>query len=134
MNNAPTLRVACHILNLQAPKKPRHIATDVFVAAIDGMLTERMSVCSTLWDAGIKADFAYKAKPKLIKQFEHCDKDENQIPFVVILAGDEWSRGEVKIKEMSLPAGHPDVAGVTVSMSALVDELKTRLEGKFTSG
>ena len=125
-----SLSLSPHSLSLpkhQAPKKPRHIATDVFVAAIDGLLDERMAVCAQLWTGGIQADFLYKTKPKLMKQFEHCEKEENQIPWMVILAPEEWNRGEVKIKDMNLPADHPETSGVVVAVKDLVAEMKKRL-------
>ncbi|KAG8966192.1 Cytoplasmic and mitochondrial histidine tRNA synthetase [Tulasnella sp. 419] len=72
--------------------------TEVYVMSVgDGLLLERMSVIKRLWDAGIKAEFMYKTKPKLRAQFEYCDKE--QIPFAVIIGPDEWKSGLVKVKE-----------------------------------
>ncbi|CAG8790032.1 13851_t:CDS:10, partial [Dentiscutata erythropus] len=72
---------------------------EVYVMAVaDGLLEDRMKICSELWDAGIKAEFMYKNKPKLQPQFSVCDRD--QIPFAVIIGRDELNRGEVRIKDM----------------------------------
>ncbi|CAG8525859.1 16103_t:CDS:2 [Cetraspora pellucida] len=48
----------------------------------DGLLENRMKICSELWNAGINV----------------CNYD--QIPFVVIINCDELNHGEVRIKDM----------------------------------
>ena len=112
----------------KSDKPLRHIATEVYVIAIDGQLEERMKICAELWEAGISADFQYKSKPKLLKQFEYCDKSENQIPWAVIVGGDEIARGEVRIKDMLSKSDDPAIkSGVLVKRADLVAELKTRL-------
>lgn len=108
----------------------RSTEVDVFVMAFGGkgftgMLAERMSVAKTLWDGGIKAEFAYKLKPKLPAQFKMAE--QNGIPFAVILGEDEQAQGKVKIKEMGLPDGHPEKDGVLISLSNLVQEVQRRL-------
>jgi histidyl-tRNA synthetase len=45
----------------------------------------------------------------------------------VILGEDELSAGQVKIKEMGLPEGHPEKEGVSVDIKNLVDEIKLRI-------
>ena len=76
-----------------------------------------------------KADFAYKTKPKLVKQLEYCDKEENQIPYAVIIGSDEVARGEVRIKDMRLTTDDKELKmGVIVKRSDLVAELKKRLQ------
>src|SRR5262249_4721769 len=43
---------------------------DVYIMAFgDGLLLERMSIASQLWDAGIATEFMAKVKPKLPQQF-----------------------------------------------------------------
>ncbi|KAI9894663.1 MAG: Cytoplasmic and mitochondrial histidine tRNA synthetase [Vezdaea aestivalis] len=84
---------------------------DVYVmafggAGFTGLLTERMQIVKSLWDAGIKAEFSYKVKPKLPAQFKAADAAG--IPFAVILGEDEQAQGKLKIKEMGLPDGHPE--------------------------
>ncbi|KAL2041352.1 hypothetical protein N7G274_005734 [Stereocaulon virgatum] len=111
----------------------RPTEVDVFVMAFGGkgftgLLTERMQVAKMLWDAGIKAEFAYKQKPKLPAQFKSAE--QSGIPFAVILGEEEQAMGKVKIKEMGLPEGHPEKDGVMVGIGELVGEVKERLRRK----
>ena len=54
------------------------------------------------------------------------------MPFAVILGESEQAAGQVKVKEMGLPDGHPEKDGVLVDISDLVAEIKKRLEGSGT--
>ncbi|KAI9792536.1 MAG: Cytoplasmic and mitochondrial histidine tRNA synthetase [Peltula sp. TS41687] len=108
----------------------RNTEVDVYVMAFggkgfDGFLKERMDVARTLWDAGIKAEFSYKIKPKLPAQFKAAET--NGVPFAVILGEDEQAQGKLKIKELGLPEGHPEKDGVMVEISRLVEEVRQRL-------
>ena len=108
----------------------RSTEVDVFVMAFGGkgftgMLKERMRVVTTLWDAGIKAEFAYKQKPKLPAQFKSAELAG--IPYAVILGEEEQALGKVKIKEMGLPEGHAEKDGVVVGLGELVHEVRSRL-------
>lgn len=110
----------------------RSSEVDVFVMAFGGkgftgLLKERLEVCRILWDAGIKAEFAYKQKPKLPAQFKSAET--NEVPFSVILGEDEQAKGQVRIKELGLEAGHAEKDGVLVCLTDLVEELKQRLRG-----
>ncbi|KEZ44592.1 putative histidyl-trna synthetase protein [Scedosporium apiospermum] len=103
---------------------------DVYVMAFGGkgftgMLKERMSVCSKLWNAGIKAEFLYKVKPKLPNQFKAAEA--GGVPFAVIFGEDEWNNGKVKVKELGLKDGHPEKEGVEVTLDALVADVKAKL-------
>lgn len=70
----------------------------------------------------------YKSKPKLIKQFEHCDKEENQIPWAVIVGSDEIAKGQVRIKDMRNKATDAnEKMGALVERCNLVKELSQRL-------
>lgn len=114
-----------------AAKEVRLTETDVFVMAFGGkgftgLLPERMDVAKTLWDAGIKAEFTWKAKPKLPAQFKQAET--NGVPFVVILGEDELRAGKVKIKQMGLPEGHPEKEGVEIQKADLVAEVRRRLD------
>ncbi|MCJ1272594.1 Cytoplasmic and mitochondrial histidine tRNA synthetase [Puttea exsequens] len=115
----------------------RPTEVDVFVMAFGGkgftgLLKERMQVARTLWDAGIKAEFAYKQKPKLPAQFKLAE--QSGIPFAVILGEDEQAQGKIKIKEMGLAEGHQEKDGVMVDLKALVGEVRQRLARKSKSG
>ena len=96
-----------------------------------GLLKERMQVAKTLWDAGVKAEFAYKQKPKLPAQFKSAE--QNGVPFAVILGEDEQAQGKVKIKEMGLPEGHPEKDGVMVNLADLIPEVRERIQKKTES-
>ena len=111
----------------------RPTEVDVFVMAFGGkgftgLLTERMQIAKMLWDAGIKAEFAYKQKPKLPAQFKSAE--QSGIPFAIILGEDEQAQGKVKIKEMGLLEGHPEKDGVMVDIGDLVGEVKEKLRRK----
>ncbi|RIA97797.1 mitochondrial and cytoplasmic histidine-tRNA ligase Hrs1 [Glomus cerebriforme] len=99
---------------------------EVYVMAVaDGLLEDRMKICAELWNAGIKAEFMYKAKPKLQPQFSVCDR--YQIPFAVIIGKDELNIGQVRIKDMrSKEQG--EGGGSSVKRSDMITELKRRLE------
>lgn len=102
--------------------------TDVYVMAFggkgfEGLLTDRMSVISKLWDAGIRAEFSPKVKPKLPQQF----KAAADVPVAVILGEDELAAGKVRVKVLGLEEGHPEKEGVLVDMTDLVEEVRKRL-------
>lgn len=97
-------------------KGMRSKGTMVYVmAAGDGLLNERVELAQELREAGIKVcslhmvtapwlivhcmqtDFLFKNKPKLPAQFAAGEKDE--VPFAVILGGDELKEGLVTVKE-----------------------------------
>ena len=109
---------------------------DVYVMAFgggktfQGLLKERMLVIKRLWDAGIKAEFLYKVKPKLPAQFKAAD--HGGVPFAVILGEEEQAMGKVKIKELGLQEGHPEKDGVLVELQDLIEEVKSRLAKKRT--
>ncbi|OCH95702.1 histidyl-tRNA synthetase [Obba rivulosa] len=67
------------------------------MAAGDGLLQERVELVQELREAGIKTDFLFKNKPKLPAQFAAGERDE--VPFAIILGGDELKQGLVTVKE-----------------------------------
>ena len=138
---------------------------DVYVMAFggkgfNGLVKERMEVCRTLWDTGIKvchsfqayfftlrlryrlltptrshctqAEFSYKVKPKLPAQFKTADA--SGVPYAVILGEDEQAQGKVKIKELGLADDHPEKEGVLVALADLVHEVRDRLRRKDVEG
>ncbi|KAF2664893.1 histidyl-tRNA synthetase [Microthyrium microscopicum] len=111
----------------------RATETDVYIMALGGKgcLTERMQIAKQLWDAGLRAEFSWKVKPKLPQQFKAAEN--GGVPFAVILGEDELARGEVKIKEMGLPEGHAEKEGILVKREDLVEELKKRLKNTDTT-
>jgi len=113
----------------------------VFVlAAGDGLLKERIGLVKELREAGIQTDFLAKAKPKIGHQFDAGERDE--VPFAVILGGDELKSGLVTIKEQKwqLVDGKKEKVmsadtGVKVKRSELVEWIRgTRTYGEWEQG
>ncbi|KAI0003867.1 histidine-tRNA ligase [Russula compacta] len=67
------------------------------LSAGDGLLPERMALVQELRARGIAADFLAKNKPKLNAQFAAGERDE--VPYAIILGGDELKAGLVTVKE-----------------------------------
>ncbi|KAI1001283.1 Histidine--tRNA ligase [Podosphaera aphanis] len=111
----------------------RNNEVDCYVMAFGGkgftgLLKERMSICTTLWEAGIKAEFLYKVKPKLPNQFRAAEL--NGVPFCIVVGDEELAKGQVKIKELGLRDGHPEKEGVLVNLTEIVPEVHQRLRRK----
>jgi histidyl-tRNA synthetase len=99
------------------------------ISAGDGLLEERISLVRELREAGVKTDFLAKNKPKLNAQFAAGEKDE--VPFAIIVGGEELAQGLVTVKEQrwELKEGKKvkienEDKGVKVKRSELVDWLK----------
>ncbi|KAK4047785.1 Cytoplasmic and mitochondrial histidine tRNA synthetase [Microbotryomycetes sp. JL221] len=109
----------------QDQQATRGKATEVFVMSIgDGLLEERMKVCAELWAAGIKAEYMYKAKPKLPQQFAFVDKEH--IPYAVTVSPDELASGQVRVKPQ-IGKEQGTGSGVLLPREELVPWLKTAL-------
>jgi histidyl-tRNA synthetase len=108
-------------------KVARSKETEVFVISVgDGLLVERMALAKELWDAGIKAEFMYKNKPKLRPQFEVVDRE--QIPLAVIIGPDEIRDGVVRVKEQKgKEETESNDLGSVVKRTELIDWLKQKL-------
>jgi histidyl-tRNA synthetase len=104
--------------------------TDVVVMAFggkgfDGMAKQRMKITNQLRDAGICTEYVLKEKPKLPAQFKEGDRIG--APVAVIFGEEEIEKGEVKVKEMGLPEGHPEKDGVPVK----IEEMAKYIQGKL---
>ncbi|PNY28782.1 Histidine-tRNA ligase, mitochondrial, partial [Tolypocladium capitatum] len=104
--------------------------TDVYVMAFggkdfNGLLLERMSVARRLWNAGIRAEFSPKVKPKLPQQFKAAE----DVPLGVILGQDELAAGQVRLKVLGQGDDKSDEKdrGKLVSLDDLADEVKKML-------
>ncbi|KAH9897489.1 histidyl-tRNA synthetase [Xylariomycetidae sp. FL2044] len=115
----------------RSSSKTKH-EVDVYIVAAggkdsDGLLLERMSVARQLWDAGIRAEFAAKVKPKLLPQF----KASASGLLVVILGQDELAAGQVRLKDGRLSDKDMDQKlkdrGQLISRDQLVGEVKRLL-------
>ena len=87
-------------------------------------------VRSVLLDLLLQTDFTFKAKPKLPAQFAAGEKDE--VPFAIILGGDELKEGLVTVKEQRWEVVDGEKRkvqsadqGVKVRRAELVDWIKS---------
>ncbi|KAG0235977.1 histidyl-tRNA synthetase [Mortierella sp. GBAus27b] len=98
---------------------------EVYVVGLGGVqIEERMKISKELWDAGIKAEYAFKLKPRTQNQWDACDRD--MIPFAVIVGDDEIQKGLVKIKDMRAK-DESQKGGLEYPRSEMITELKKRL-------
>ncbi|TPX31712.1 histidine---tRNA ligase [Synchytrium microbalum] len=111
--------------------KLRSTKTEVYVMAMgkDGLLEERMRIAKELWEAGIKAEYMYKAKPRRDAQFSVVDREN--IPYGVFIGASEVEQGIVKIKTMYTKI-ESEGDGVVVNRHDMVAELKRRLLEKHS--
>ncbi|KAI1379038.1 histidyl-tRNA synthetase [Hypoxylon crocopeplum] len=103
---------------------------DVYVMALggkefDGLLLQRMSVARQLWDAGVRAEFSAKVKPRLPQQFRAAE----DVPLAVILGQDELAEGKVRLKVLGKGQGGKGDGdqGQLISRDDLVQEVKKLL-------
>ncbi|KAK5993512.1 Histidyl-tRNA synthetase [Cladobotryum mycophilum] len=103
---------------------------DVYIMAVgdkefNGLLLKRMALARQPWDAGIRAEFAAKVKPKTTQQFNASEG----APLIVILGQDELAAGQVRLKDTrasDVEEGQKD-RGRLVSREDLVEEVKNLL-------
>ncbi|KAI9599464.1 histidyl-tRNA synthetase [Syncephalis fuscata] len=100
-------RIFSVLANRADAHKHRANEAEVMVISVfDGLLEERMRICSELWKQDIKAEFMYKKKPKAAAQFNACNKE--RIPLAVIIGGEELKQGMVRIKDMRISSEERD--------------------------
>ncbi|KAF9344844.1 Cytoplasmic and mitochondrial histidine tRNA synthetase [Mortierella sp. AD094] len=118
-------RVFSILMQKQKRDEIKSNEVEVYVVGLGGVqVEERMKICTELWDAGIKAEFAYKLKPRTQNQWDACDRD--MIPFAVIVGGDEIEKGLVKIKDMRTK-DESQKGGLEYPRTEMISELKKRL-------
>ncbi|KAJ3018772.1 Cytoplasmic and mitochondrial histidine tRNA synthetase [Thoreauomyces humboldtii] len=102
--------------------------TEVYVVGVGaGFLEERMKMCVELWDAGVKAEYMFKRKPKdIATQFDYCDKE--QIPLTVIVGKQEIEKGVVKVRRMGLNVPEGVEREITIEKQALVETVLAHLK------
>lgn len=112
--------------------------TQAYIVAVgkEDLTLQRMTIAKKLWDAGINAEYAYKLKPRLPAQFGAIEKDA--IPFAVMIAPDEWAKGQVRVKEQKSSTGGnsaegEDQKGEVVEVDNLVAYLKKKTESGILS-
>ncbi|KAF9427302.1 Cytoplasmic and mitochondrial histidine tRNA synthetase [Podila epigama] len=118
-------RVFSIMMQKQKKAQVKSNEVEVYVVGLGGAsVEERMKICTELWDAGIKAEFAYKLKPRTQNQWDACDRD--MIPLAVIVGGEELEKGLVKIKDMRTK-DESQKGGLEYSRVDMVSEIKKRL-------
>ncbi|KAK3812167.1 MAG: histidyl-tRNA synthetase [Benniella sp.] len=118
-------RVFSILMQKQKKDQIKSNEAEVYVVGLGtASVLERMKICKELWDAGIKAEFAYKVKPRTQNQWDACDRD--MIPFAVIVGDDEITKGLVKIKNMRVK-DESQKGGIEFPRSEMVVELQKRL-------
>lgn len=106
----------------------RETETEVLVASIgNGMQARRMRLASDLWAAGVKAEFGYKANPKMADQLGYALKQG--IPYMVLFGESEVEAGVVKVKD--LDAGSEEVVEEANLMSRLQDLVKLKADRRI---
>lgn len=118
-------RVFSILMARQNMEKIKSNATQVYIVSVgDGLLKERMKLVNELWEAGIKASFMQKNKPKLEKQWAACEKD--QIPFAVIVGKDELDQSQVRIKDMRIK-DPTQGGGSIIHRKDMIETLKNKI-------
>ncbi|CAI4053759.1 histidine--tRNA ligase SKDI_16G2980 [Saccharomyces kudriavzevii IFO 1802] len=111
-------------------------ATQVFVMAFGGgkdwtgYLPERMKVTKQLWDAGIEAEYVYKAKANPRKQFDAAEKAGCHI--AVILGKEEYLDGKLRVKRLGQEFADDD--GELVSAADIVTIVQEKLSDIHEDG
>ncbi|CCE79543.1 Piso0_001615 [Millerozyma farinosa CBS 7064] len=110
--------------------------TQVYVMAFgggqdwNGFLKERMAIANKLWAAEINAEYLYKAKPNIRKQFDAAEKSGAK--FAVILGKEEFPKGDVRIK--ALGQGEDSDEGELIKSDDLVKVIKEKLSSLNKDG
>ncbi|OBZ91453.1 Histidine--tRNA ligase, mitochondrial, partial [Choanephora cucurbitarum] len=119
-------RVFSILMSKQKAAEIKSNETEVYVISVgDGLLKERMAIAKDLWDAGIKASYMFKNKPRLDKQFDVCEKE--MIPLAVIIGKDELEKGQVRVKDMRAK-DESQGGGIVINQADMIQELKSRLQ------
>lgn len=98
----------------------RENETEVYVlSGVKDSIVERMSICRTLWAAGIKAEFVPKVSQKLTPQLKAANA--HGVPIAVIFGEDEIAKGTLLIKDLKA------MTQEEVPKDKLVEALKAKL-------
>jgi len=80
--------------------KIRKTQTQVLIASVgEGLLKARMELAAEFWRAGIGAEFLHHENPKPKPQARYAE--EEGIPYIVWLGGNEMKKGVVKLKDLN---------------------------------
>lgn len=108
--------------------------TDVYIMAFggkdsNGFILERMAIARELWNAGIRAEFTAKVKPRVQQQFTAS----NRARLTVIVGEEEMEGGHVRLRSASASDKDQKDRGELVPRDKLVEEVQKQLfiiEGK----
>ncbi|KAK2169760.1 hypothetical protein LSH36_7g11026 [Paralvinella palmiformis] len=88
---------------LASQDKIRTTETEVFVvSAQKHLVEERLKLCYELWNADVKTEQSYKKNPKVLDQFQYCER--MGIPLAVIIGQSELEDKVVKLRNVSTKA------------------------------
>lgn len=113
---------------------PSH--TDVYVMAFgggadwNGFLPERMNIVKKLWNADINAEYLYKCKANIRKQFDAAEKSGAKI--AVILGKEEYPAGKLRVKVLG--QGDDSNEGDLVDADTIVEVVQSKLASYHESG
>ncbi|XP_065183390.1 histidine--tRNA ligase-like [Sycon ciliatum] len=94
--------------------------TEVYVASAEKNMTgERTKLCCTLWDAGIKAELAYRKNPRMLDQMQYCEAEG--IPLALIIGSRELENDEVSLRVVDTREQ------IAVKRGDLLDEVRKQL-------
>lgn len=103
--------------------------TDVYVMAFgggadwNGFLPERMQVAKQLWASGINAEYVYKTKANIRKQFDAAEKAGAKL--AVILGKEEYPAGKLRVKVLG--QGDDSNEGDVVDVADIQKVVKEKL-------
>lgn len=107
---------------LAKQKQIRTTETEVYVvSAQKNLIEERLKVTKELWDANVKTEQSYKKNPKVLDQFQYCEK--NGIPLAVIIGEGEIQNCVVKLRNVATKAERD------VPRASMVEEIRKELDG-----
>lgn len=93
---------------------------DVYVvSAHTGLHEERLKIINRLWNAGIRSEHSVKQNPRILHQFQYCEKHE--IPFAIVIGDSELQRNVIKLRKTSTREE------CEIPMENLEDEIRKRI-------
>ncbi|ABN65241.1 histidine tRNA synthetase [Scheffersomyces stipitis CBS 6054] len=110
--------------------------TQVYVMAFgggegwNGFLKERMAVTNQLWQEGVNAEYLYKGKANIRKQFDAAEKTGAKV--AVILGKEEYPAGQIRLKVLGQGAESDE--GELIKAENLVEAVKAKLDSLNQDG
>lgn len=109
------------ILESRKSSDPAERAADVYVcSAHKGIYEPRLKLVNRLWKEGVRAEHSYRLNPKLLTQFQYCEK--HRVPLAIVIGESELSRNVVQLRDVDARQERE------VPMDSLVLEIRKHLE------